>query len=309
MHLLLITVQILNKQKKIRELEGIGHLPIRSIERKFEFSGSGYAEIDIAVSSFVDSHLKKNDRNNPLWSSPNYSDILEVVSGKPCVSHLSSQEVAEVAKNVHVSVGRKIKEMRNLETKQVFMNYELDEDFQNLVQPEETDPELLEKLKENDKLKKDEGVVIEEFMKKVDSMTTEEKAALEVGETSASETGDESDEEDSEAEASLCEDSEFDEEEEYMGEVQIIEDDDDCQAGPSGVSVNETSEASSSHVKKSSGDHASSNNGRVKRDFVFLDQGLSDDEADKGGGPLKKLKVAEQDSSPPEVVDLCDDDD
>jgi hypothetical protein len=317
--------QIINYQARIRELEGIPNIPLRSIEKKFVYTGSGYDDIDHAVSTFVDSHLKRKDRKTPKWCTPNYADILEVVTGKSCISHLENKELEELAKKIHLEVGKKIKQLRIMDSQAFLISYELDEDFQGVQLPEESDPELLAKLEENCKLKKDESLVLEQFRQKFDGLTEQEKAAEEACNEESSETEESNEEDDEEALASPVLDSD-DEEFDKGGSVttgevmgvandeeppfQIMDEDEEVPLQVSNTPfslLTQQSELSGDYYTATDGETSSqivSGNG-VKRDIRGLDG--AGDERDDNDSPLKRLR-AESKPSLHEVVDLSSDD-
>ena len=311
--------KILNKTEKLRELEGKTPLKVKFLDKKFVYSGTDYPEVNSAVSIFVEQHLRKHDlkKDMPKYSCPDFNDIKTVIEGQSCVGNMKPEDLMVFCQKVFKEVGNSLRERRINDVKGIFINVELDEEQQAGFQLiEESDPELLAKLQENDKYKKKEEVVLEEFKKKAESMSKEElekMMAEETGETS-SETGEEDDEAE-EVEASDISDSDDD------GEEVIIEDDDEEGAEQKGQSeTGDDDQADGENViqgpsvselsSQSFDSDSKGTNGVRKRnsDTVLLE---SEDDDDSAGSALKKVKTNHYgyESSPgsPEVVDLCSD--
>lgn len=309
-----IRKKILNKTARLRELEGKTPLKVKFLDKKFVYSGTDYPEVNSAVSLFVEQHIRKHDlkKDMPKYCCPDFNDIKTVIEEQSCVGNMKPEDLMIFCQKVFKEVGNSLRERRINDVKGIFINVELDEEQQAAFQlPEESDPELLAKLQENEKYKKKEEVILEEFNKKAESMPKEElekMVAEETGETS-SETGEEDDDLE-EVEASDISVSDDD------GEV-VIEDDDEEGTGQEAGDddqvdeENATQGPSVSELSSQSFDSDSKEANGVKKrnsETVLLESGDDDDLA---GSAPKKVKTNHYgyESSPgsPEVVDLCSD--
>lgn len=203
----LLTKRILNFQKKIHEIDGLTPAPVpRPLRRKFKFTASGCPDIDNAVVEFMSKRLRSH-----LFDAPDRTDISNLISG--CKPEMPAADLTALISSVFVAVCKELKDRRYAETMDVLHGYESDEDQTEFVQPELTDAELQAKLAENDKLKKDETVVLQEFEKKWQDMTQEERDKDElVSESEKDPEEEEGDEEDSEQEEVCISDDSSEEE-------------------------------------------------------------------------------------------------
>lgn len=209
--------------RKLLELQGAKDIALRYLDKNLRYDKTEYPSLNRAISNHYRLTMKNKvpgGKSRPLYSTPNYYDILEVVKKTKEADSLPIADVEDVARKITDEITKEIQHRRECEFEEMIDDYICYEETHPETYADEEDENFKKAMEENTKKGEERISNVEKEL---------EKKSKELEASGQPEGQSESSEEDEEEE----EEEEDEEEEEPVDPAELSDLDEDVKDEPS----------------------------------------------------------------------------